>query len=133
MARHVDDGGRSHRSLTQSEALERLRKARDRMLGIAQELEDSEWAGMMVPHKFMGPLPAAFYPLFQLVDYGLHSWDIREGTGQGHVLDGDTADLWCRSRSSSGCRRRRFRPTPSRTPSGSRSQAAATPAATGCR
>ena len=41
----------------------------------------------------MGPLPAAFYPLFQLVDYGLHSWDIREGTGRGHLLEGDSADL----------------------------------------
>ena len=46
-----------------------------------------------MPHKFMGPLPAAFYPLFQLVDYGLHSWDIREGTGRGHLLEGDSADL----------------------------------------
>jgi uncharacterized protein (TIGR03083 family) len=93
MARHVDEGGRAHRSLSQAEALDRLRTARERMLGIARELDDSEWAGMMVPHKFMGPLPAAFYPLFQLVDYGLHSWDIREGTGRGHLLEGDSADL----------------------------------------
>jgi hypothetical protein len=41
----------------------------------------------------MGPLPAAFYPLFQLVDYGVHSWDIRQGTDRGHGLDGDSADL----------------------------------------
>jgi uncharacterized protein (TIGR03083 family) len=93
MARHVDEGARSHRELGQKEALERLRIARDRMLGLAKELDDSEWAGLLVPHKYMGPLPAAFYPLFQLVDYGVHSWDIREGTGKGHLLDGDTADL----------------------------------------
>ena len=93
MSRHVDTGARTHRSLSQSEALARLRVALDRMLGVAQDLDDSEWAGLMVPHKFMGPLPAAFYPLFQLVDYGLHSWDIREGTGRAHALDGDSADL----------------------------------------
>ena len=93
MARHVDEGARSHRGLPQSEALARLRKALDRMLGIANDLEDSEWSGLLVPHKYMGQLPAAFYPLFQLVDYGVHSWDIREGTGRGHLLDGDSADL----------------------------------------
>lgn len=93
MARHVDEGARSHRSLSQEEALDRLGKALERMQGIAKELTDSEWSGLMVPHKFMGPLPAAFYPLFQLVDYGVHSWDIREGSGRGHALDGDSADL----------------------------------------
>lgn len=93
MARHVDEGARSHRGLSQSEALDRLRKALDRMLGVAKDLDDSEWSGLMVPHKYMGQLPAAFYPLFQLVDYGVHSWDIREGTGKGHLLDGDSADL----------------------------------------
>lgn len=93
MARHVDEGARSHRSLSQKDSLDRLRKALNRMLGIAKELTDSEWSGLMVPHKYMGPLPAAFYPLFQLVDYGVHSWDIREGSGMGHALDGDSADL----------------------------------------
>ncbi|HVR78730.1 MAG TPA: maleylpyruvate isomerase family mycothiol-dependent enzyme [Acidimicrobiia bacterium] len=93
MARHVDEGARSMRSVAHQQLVERLRGDFQRMLGIAAELTDDEWAGLMVPHKFMGPLPAAFYPLFQLVDYGLHSWDIRQGTGQGHALDGDTADL----------------------------------------
>jgi hypothetical protein len=41
----------------------------------------------------MGPLPAFFYPVFQLMDYGVHGWDIRQGTGQAHGLGGDTADL----------------------------------------
>ncbi|MGH8928974.1 MAG: maleylpyruvate isomerase family mycothiol-dependent enzyme [Acidimicrobiia bacterium] len=93
MAKVVDEGARKLRSVPQKELLERLRADRDRMLGIAKDLSDEEWSGMIVPHKFMGGLPAAFYPLFQLVDYGLHSWDIREGTGGGHALDGDSADL----------------------------------------
>jgi hypothetical protein len=73
--------------------LARLKKDFERMVGVADELTDEEWAGLIVPHKFMGPLPAAFYPLFQLVDYGLHSWDIRQGSGRAHGLDGESADL----------------------------------------
>ena len=41
----------------------------------------------------MGPLPAYFFPVFQLMDYSVHGWDIRQGTGQAHALGGDTADL----------------------------------------
>jgi hypothetical protein len=41
----------------------------------------------------MGPVPAFFYPAFQLMDYGIHSWDIREGTGREHGLHSDVADL----------------------------------------
>ena len=47
----------------------------------------------MVVHPYMGPVPAMFYPLFQLVDYTVHSWDVREGTGVPHAIDGDAADL----------------------------------------
>jgi hypothetical protein len=41
----------------------------------------------------MGPLPAYFYPAFQLMDYAVHGWDIRQGTGRAHGLHGDAADL----------------------------------------
>jgi uncharacterized protein (TIGR03083 family) len=93
MAGYVDEGAQKMRSVSQAELLARLRDDLQRMRGIADELSDDEWAGLMVPHKYMGPLPAAFYPLFQLVDYGVHSWDIRQGTDRGHGLDGDSADL----------------------------------------
>lgn len=93
MAMLVDKGAQAFRGTPQDELIARGRAARERFNGIVDELTDDEWAGMMVPHKYMGQLPAAFYPLFQLVDYGVHSWDIREGTGGGHVLEGDTADL----------------------------------------
>jgi uncharacterized protein (TIGR03083 family) len=93
MAKHVDEGARTFRDTPQQELLDRLRSDRDRMLGIAAELSDDEWAGLMVPHKYMGPLPAAFYPIFQVVDYTVHSWDIREGSGRAHAIDGDAADL----------------------------------------
>jgi hypothetical protein len=41
----------------------------------------------------MGPVPAFFYAAGQLMDYGVHSWDIRQGTGRAHGLPGDAADL----------------------------------------
>jgi uncharacterized protein (TIGR03083 family) len=94
MARYVDDGAQGlSQSVPQADLLDRLRAAREKMLGIADELTDEEWAGMMVPHKYMGPIPAAFYPIFQVVDYTVHSWDIRQGTGRNHGLEGDAADL----------------------------------------
>ena len=93
MAKHVDEGARALRDVPQEELLDRLRDDRERMYGVAGELTDEEWAGLLVPHKYMGPLPAAFYPIFQVVDYTVHSWDIREGTGRAHGIDGDAADL----------------------------------------
>ena len=48
-------------------------------MGIFEALGAEEWGGLMVPHFYMGPLPAFFYPAFQLMDYGVHSWDIRAG------------------------------------------------------
>jgi len=93
MAKHVDEGARAFRAVPQDELLDRLRGDLDRMLTIAGDLSDEEWSGLMVPHKYMGPLPAAFYPIFQVVDYTVHSWDIREGTGDAHAIDGDAADL----------------------------------------
>lgn len=93
MAKYVDEGAREFRSTSQEELLQRLRDDRDRMLEIADGLTDEEWAGLMVPHKYMGPLPAFFYPIFQVVDYTVHSWDIREGTDRDHAILGDAADL----------------------------------------
>jgi len=92
MAVHVDSGAQALRSLGREAALERLRVALDKMLEIEESLSEEDW-GLLVPHKYMGPLPAFFYPVFQLVDYGVHSWDIRQGSGKPHALEGRTADL----------------------------------------
>jgi hypothetical protein len=47
----------------------------------------------MATHPYMGPVPAFFYAAGQLMDFGVHSWDIRQGTGRAHGLSGDAADL----------------------------------------
>jgi uncharacterized protein (TIGR03083 family) len=93
MSTYIDEGARAFRGFDRKELVDRLSEDLSRFRSIVDDLSDDQWAGMLVSHKYMGPLPAAFYPLFQLVDYGIHSWDIREGSGKAHALDGDTADL----------------------------------------
>jgi hypothetical protein len=73
--------------------MDRLRGDFDKMQEILGALTADDWTNLMVPHFYMGPLPAFFYPAFQLMDYGVHSWDVRQGTGKAHGLSGDAADL----------------------------------------
>lgn len=93
MAAAVDAGAQRFRAVPQAELLSRLRTDLDEMTKIFDELTDEEWSSLLVPHTYMGPLPAFFYPIFQLVDYAVHSWDIRQGTGVPHTLSADAADL----------------------------------------
>jgi hypothetical protein len=93
MSERVDEGARALRKVERTELIRRLHNDADQMLSIFDELSDDEWGGFMVGHTFMGPLPAMFYAIFQLVDYAVHAWDIREGIGQPHGLAGDSADL----------------------------------------
>jgi uncharacterized protein (TIGR03083 family) len=93
MAQRLDEHAQAFRSLSQDEALGRLRTDFEQMMAIFQELGADDWGGLIVPHTYMGPLPAFFYPTFQLVDYGVHSWDIREGLGVPNGLTGDTSDF----------------------------------------
>ena len=79
--------------LSQRDAMDRVRADLDKMMGILEPLTAEEWTGFMVPHFYMGPLPAFFYAAGQLMDYGVHTWDIRQGTGEGHGMSGDAADL----------------------------------------
>lgn len=83
MAQRVNERATAFRGLSQQEMMERLRVDFSKMMEIL----------LMVPHVYMGPLPAFFYPAFQLMDYGVHGWDIRQGTGRAHGLSGDAADL----------------------------------------
>ncbi len=80
-------------ALSQQETMERIRADLDKMMGILEPLTAEEWTGFIVPHFYMGPLPAFFYAAGQLMDYGVHSWDIRQGTGHAHGMSGDAADL----------------------------------------
>jgi uncharacterized protein (TIGR03083 family) len=93
MQDRLDAGAKEHRSLSPDEALDRLRTDFSKLMEMCEALGPDEWGGLTVPHKYMGPLPAFFYPTFQLMDYGVHSWDIRQGTGRAHGLQAEAADL----------------------------------------
>ncbi len=86
-------GGRSFRHLSQQEMMNRVRADFDKMMGILEPLSAEEWTSLIVTHAYMGPVPAFIYAAGQLMDYGVHSWDIREGQGKAHALSGDAADL----------------------------------------
>ena len=93
MAELANEGATAFRDTSQAEMVQRLRDDFDKMQGILEPLGPDDWTGMMVTHAYMGPVPAFFFAAGQLMDYGVHSWDLREGRGMVHALNGDAADL----------------------------------------
>ena len=93
MAERVDQQALALRDVPRTELVERLRGDFDKIMEIFDALGPEDWTGLTVPHFYMGPLPAFFFPAFQLMDYGVHSWDVRQGTGRAHGLTGEAADL----------------------------------------
>jgi uncharacterized protein (TIGR03083 family) len=93
MHERAGDSARAFRDVPQAEMMARVRKDLDQMMSILQPLSEQEWTSLIVPHFYMGPVPAFIYAAGQLMDYGVHTWDIREGQGKGHALAGEVADL----------------------------------------
>ena len=93
MSQKANEGATSFRGVPQAEMVERLRSDFAKMQGLLEELGPEDWSGLMVTHHYLGAVPAFFYAAGQLMDYGVHSWDIRENTGRAHALSGDAADL----------------------------------------
>lgn len=86
MASKLDEGATRFRSLSKSDAIARLKTASDKMFDIFEGLDEKSWSGEIVPHTFMGPLPAYFFAAFQLLDYSIHSWDAKAGLGRDEPL-----------------------------------------------
>lgn len=93
MSALANEGAVRFRDVSQADLVERLRTDFAKMMEILEPLSPEDWTGMIVTHAYMGPVPAFFYAAGQLMDYGVHSWDIRQGSGQSHGLSGDAADL----------------------------------------
>lgn len=93
MSRLMDEDAIAMRTVPQDVLLERLRGLLDEILQVTGELTDAEWTDLLVPHKYMGPVPACFLPICQALDYIVHTWDIREGLGNCHLLNADAADI----------------------------------------
>ena len=93
MGARCDETAQAFRSVPRTEMVTRARADFDTMMETFDSLTDEDWTDLLVPHFYMGPLPSFFYPAFQLMDYGVHSWDVRQGTGRAHGLSGEAADL----------------------------------------
>lgn len=93
MGQKVNEFATAFRGVPQAEMMDRLKADFHKMQEILEPIGPDDWTGFMVTHPYMGPVPAFFYAAGQLMDYGVHSWDIRQGTGRAHGLEGDVADL----------------------------------------
>jgi uncharacterized protein (TIGR03083 family) len=93
MSQVAGDRAIEFRSSTQAEMIERLRTDFDKIMQLLDEIGPEDWSGFIVTHPYMGPVPAFFYAAGQLMDYAVHSWDIREGAGYPHAMSGEAADL----------------------------------------
>ncbi len=91
MARRADERARSFRTIGRRDLIGRLKRSSDQLFQLFDGLNAEQWTGELVPHVYMGPLPAFFYPAFQLMDYSVHSWDIRAGFGRSKPLLEDAA------------------------------------------
>ena len=93
MHERAGEHAQAFHELSQQEMLTRARADLAKMMGILEPLSEEEWTGLLVPHFYMGNVPAFVYAGGQLMDYGVHTWDIKEGTGNAHGISGDAADL----------------------------------------
>ena len=94
MGERLNDRAQEFRALPREEVIARLKRASDELIGIFESLTEEQWGSFMVPHPYMGPLPPLFFPFFQVMDYGVHNWDIRYGLGDKlGVLDERTAGV----------------------------------------
>lgn len=81
MAEGLDDNAKTFRRFTREEVIARLKKDSDEMMNIFESLTPDDWNKFMVTHPYMGALPTLFYPAFHVMDYGVHTWDIKWGLG----------------------------------------------------
>ena len=93
MARMADKFALEFREASRDELMTRLRTAFEKAMGMFEEVSEEDWGGQIITHAYMGPVPAFFYPIGQLMDYGVHGWDVREGTQRAHFMSPDAADL----------------------------------------
>ena len=94
MAQELDRVALTFRNLPREEVIGRLKASSDKLLALFDQLDADQWGTFNVTHVFMGPLPMFFYPAFQIMDYGVHTWDMRWGLGEKDArLDERTAGV----------------------------------------
>lgn len=92
MPHGLDAAAKKLREVPQQELIARLKRASDELFVIFDSIDADKWGGELVEHVYMGPLPAFIYMGFQLIDYAVHSWDIRAGLGRSAPIPDAEAD-----------------------------------------
>ena len=82
MADSLNKGAQSFRTLSREDAIMRLKDDYAKMMDIFEKISADDWGGFIVMHPYMGGLPTFFYPAFHVMDYGVHTWDMRWGMGE---------------------------------------------------
>lgn len=94
MATTLNDHAKDFRKLPREEALARFKKDAMKFDAMLEALTPEEWTGFMVSHPYSGPVPAGFYGTFQIMDYGVHPYDVEYGLGKKlATIDEATAGL----------------------------------------
>ena len=93
MAKAFDEAARSFRSVPRDEVLARLGDKTDLVIQEFESMSDADWTGLIIPDRYMDPLPAMYVAAGMLGGYTVHGWDVREGIGAPHAIAGDAADL----------------------------------------
>ena len=93
MAKASDEAARAFRHVPRDELIERLRDDTARLMHEFESLSDADWTRLIVPERYMGPLPAMIIVEGLLGGYTVHGWDVRQGLGARHAIAGDAADL----------------------------------------
>jgi len=93
MPERADKQAKGFRLVPQKELITRLKRASDDLFKIFDGLTADQWTKELIPHVYMGPVPAFIYPGFQLMDYSVHAWDIRAGFGRSSALPDDEAGV----------------------------------------
>ncbi len=93
MAVTADKRAQALSGTPQDELIARLREDFARAIKVFEEVNEQDWGNLLITHAYMGPVPAFFYPIGQLMDYGVHGWDLREALGTPHFMSADAADM----------------------------------------
>jgi hypothetical protein len=93
MAKAANEAARAFRHVPRADLLERAGNDTDRLMREFESLSDADWSGLMIPERYLGPLPAMIIVEGLLGGYTVHGWDVREGLGARHAIAGDAADL----------------------------------------
>ena len=83
----------AYRDVNRWEVLGRLDACTTQLFRYFDELTEDQWAGLLIPHRWVGPVPAFMMAAFQLMDYSVHNWDLRTALGAAPTVDDESTDV----------------------------------------